>query len=172
MLTPKEMLHRGVFGGTYFSCLIDPKEFPEDWFQGLDKSYYRSERYLPEVNYFAVKSGQSQKEWEAKGWMHKDDPRGWFEWYCKYYLCRRHEDDERQIKRWLAFCGPRGRWRNIIYSKVHSVGCGLELSGDISRKIQQSLLHWSYVVNEGDYKKWMEEKGCNLVNPPPTSPQS
>jgi hypothetical protein len=40
MLTPQEMLHRGVFGGTYFSRFIVPKEFPKDWFQGLDENHY------------------------------------------------------------------------------------------------------------------------------------
>tara|TARA_B100000029_G_scaffold460767_1_gene491989 strand:+ start:132 stop:650 length:519 start_codon:yes stop_codon:yes gene_type:complete len=157
MLTPKEMLHRGIFGGTYFNSLIDPKEFPDDWFNDLDESFYLSDYYRINVNFFKVKSGQSQKEWESKGWIHKDDPRGWFEWYCKYFLGRRHEDDERQIKRWLAFCGPRGRWRSIIYSKIYSVGCGINMSGDISKKIQQSLLHWSYIVNQKDYERWIEE---------------
>ena len=97
MLTPKEMLHKGIFGGTYFSRIVSHKDFPEDWFDGLDSSFYLSDKYLSKVNYFKVKSGQSQEEWEAKGWMHKDDPRGWFEWYCKYFTGRRHEDDERQI---------------------------------------------------------------------------
>ena len=152
------MLKRGIFGGTYFNCLIDPKDFPDDWFEGLDESAYLSDIYLPEVNYFKVKSGQSQKEWEAKGWMHKDDPRGWFEWYCKFFNGRRHQDDERQIKRWLAYCGPKGRWRNIIYSKIHSAGCDIETSDGISRKIQQSLLHWSYIVNNEDYERWKLEK--------------
>ena len=161
MLTPKEMLHRGVFGGTYFNSLINPAEFPDDWFIGLDESFYLSEYYRPEVNYFRVKSGQSQKEWEVRGWIHKDDPRGWFEWYCKYFLGRRHEDDERQIKRWLAFCGPNGRWRKIIYSKIDTVGCSIAMSGDISRRVQQSLLHWSYIVNEGDYETWMGKNHSN-----------
>ena len=148
------MLHRGIFGGTYFSSLISPTEFPDEWFNELDKDLYLSQVYRPDVNYFKVQSGQSLKDWEAKGWIHKDDPRGWFEWYCKYWLGRRHEDDGRQIKRWLAFCGPKGRWRNIIYSKIHNIGCGIEMSGDISRKIQQSLLHWSYIVNKEDYESW------------------
>jgi len=163
MLTPKEMLGRGVFGGTYFSSLIDPKEFPDDWFSGLDEIFYLSDCYRSEINYFKVRSGQSQKEWEEKGWMHRDDPRGWFEWYCKYFLGRRHEDDNRQIKRWLAFCGPKGRWRNRIYAQIHSVGCGIEMSGDISRRIQQSLLHWSYIVNQGDYEIWLREKGYDKL---------
>ena len=158
MLTPKEMLHRGIFGGTYFSELINHEDFPDDWFKGLNKDFYSSEKYRSEVNFFKIKSGQSQKEWEEKGWIHQDDPRGWFEWYCKYFLGRRHEDDERQIKRWLAFCGPKGRWRNIIYKKIHTAECGIKKSDDVSRRVQQSLLHWSYVVNNDDYKLWIENK--------------
>ena len=162
MFTPKEMLEKGIFGGTYFAELIDHRDFPEEWFTNIDESFYKSNKYLTEVNFFKIKSGQSQEEWEAKGWMHKDDPRGWFEWYCKYFLGRRHEDDERQIKRWAAFCGPKGRWRNIIYAKIHASGCGIENSQDISRRIQQSLLHWSYMVNEKDYAAWKKEKGITV----------
>jgi hypothetical protein len=158
MLTPKEMLHRGIFGGTYFSELINHEDFPDDWFKGLNKDFYSSEKYRAEINLFKIKSGQSQKEWEEKGWMHQDDPRGWFEWYCKYFLGRRHEDDERQIKRWLAFCGPKGRWRNIIYKKIHTAECGIEDSANVSRRIQQSLLHWSYIVNNDDYKLWKKNR--------------
>ena len=162
MFTPKEMLEKGIFGGTYFAELIDHKDFPEEWFENIDESFYKSDKYLTKVNFFKIKSGQSQEEWEAKGWMHKDDPRGWFEWYCKYFLGRRHEDDERQIKRWAAFCGPKGRWRNIIYAKLHASGCGIENSQDVSRRIQQSLLHWSYMVNEKDYAAWKKEKGITV----------
>ena len=162
MFTPKEMLEKGIFGGTYFAELIDHKDFPEEWFENIDESFYKSDKYLTKVNFFKIKSGQSQEEWEAKGWMHKDDPRGWFEWYCKYFLGRRHEDDERQIKRWAAFCGPKGRWRNIIYAKIHASGCGIENSQDVSRRIQQSLLHWSYMVNEKDYAAWKKEKGITV----------
>ncbi len=39
MLTPKEMLHKGIFGGTYFSRIVSHKDFPEDWFDGLDSSF-------------------------------------------------------------------------------------------------------------------------------------
>ena len=162
MFTPKEMLEKGIFGGTYFAELIDHKDFPEEWFENIDESFYKTDKYLTKVNFFKIKSGQSQEEWEAKGWMHEDDPRGWFEWYCKYFLGRRHEDDERQIKRWAAFCGPKGRWRNIIYAKIHASGCGIENSQDVSRRIQQSLLHWSYMVNEKDYAAWKKEKGITV----------
>ena len=40
MLTPKEMLEKGIFGGPYFAELIDHTDFPEDWFKKLDASYY------------------------------------------------------------------------------------------------------------------------------------
>ena len=158
MLTPKEMLKMGVFGGTYFNTLVGYEEYPNDWFSGLDQTYYASQKYLTKVNYFKVKSGQSLEEWVKKGWIHEDDPRGWFEWYCRYFLGRRHQDDRRQIKRWLAFCGPRGRWRNTIYKKIHDARCDVHLSKGISPRIQQSLLHWGYLVNEEDYKRWMDRR--------------
>ena len=154
MLTPKVMLHKGIFGGTYFNELINYKDFPSEWFKGLESRHYRSDSYCRDVNYFGVKAGQSQREWDEKGWIHQDDPRGWFEWYCKYYMGRKHEDDQRQIKRWRSFCGPNGRWRNIIYKKIHAVGCGIGGSNSVSVRVQQSLLHWSYMVNEKDYSKW------------------
>tara|TARA_Y100000590_G_scaffold466162_1_gene640671 strand:+ start:820 stop:1314 length:495 start_codon:yes stop_codon:yes gene_type:complete len=159
MITPKKMLRMGIFGGTYFSKQINYKDYPENWFKGLDEKYFLSKSYQSEVNFFNVRSGQTQKEWKAKGWIHEDDPRGWFEWYCKYFLGRRHEDDDRQIKRWNAFCGPKGRWRNRIYSKIHEMGGGLKYAHSISPKIQQSLLHWSYKINEVDYNKWLIYKG-------------
>jgi hypothetical protein len=158
MLTPKEMLNKGIFGGTYFAELINYQNYPKDWFKGLSKECYISDKYLAEMNYFKIKSGQTQKEWEEKGWIHEDDPRGWFEWYCKYFLGRRHQDDERQIKRWSAFCGPKGRWRSIIYSKIYNEGCGIKFSEKVSPRIQQSLLHWSYIVNNKDFENWKKTK--------------
>ena len=157
MLTPPEMLSLGIFGGTYFSRLVDHRDFPESWFRDLDETLYCSEKYEIAVNHFRIKAGQTQEQWESKGWIHPDDPRGWFEWYCKYFLGRRHPDDERQIKRWLAFCGPKGRWRNIIYRKIYNADCKIDFSWNISRRIQQSLLHWSYVVNEDDYENMKKE---------------
>jgi hypothetical protein len=157
MLTPPEMLSLGIFGGTYFSRLVDHRDFPESWFRDLDEALYCSEKYEITVNHFRIKAGQTQEQWEAKGWIHPDDPRGWFEWYCKYFLGRRHSDDERQIKRWLAFCGPKGRWRNTIYRKIRTAGVDIDQGRTVSPRIQQSLLHWSYLVNDKDYRKWLLE---------------
>ena len=158
MLTPKQMLKKGIFGGTYFNQLVDYRKFPKDWFLELDDIYFLSKKYEKNINFFKIKSGQSQEEWEAKGWINKDDPRGWFEWYCKFFSGRRHQDDERQIKRWLAFCGPSGRFRNSIYNKIFKSGFDIENSKSISPRIQQSLLHWSYIVNNEDYETWKLEK--------------
>jgi len=93
-------------------------------------------------------------------WIRSQDPRGWFQWYCNYYLGRRSSDDERQIARWKDFCGHSGRWRNNIYSKIHRTG-----DWDISPRIQQSLLHWGYAVNQHDYEVWLETNAHNRHTP-------
>lgn len=128
-LTPKEMLEFGVFGGKY---LTDCKnEFPKEWFE---KAKLSSEKHDPKLNYFEVNASQPLKIWEDKGWIHKDDPRGWFQWYCRYFMGRRHEDDARQIKRWKAIK------RHLIQIKNNCI------PGDLScrKKQRQVLLHWAY----------------------------
>ena len=157
-LTPREMLLKGVFGGNYFAQTILSKEVFSSWFGDLESSLQRSSTYKREINHFNIRAGQNLQEWAANGWIHPDDPNGWFEWYCKYHAGRRHEDDSRQIKRWNAFCGPNGRWKNIIYAKIHSYGKSFAYSREVSPRIQQSLLHWSYLVNEKDYLNWCESR--------------
>ena len=76
------------------------REFPKSWFARAKLSPGKRDNAL---NYFKVDASQPLAEWKRKGWLHKDDPRGWFQWYCRYYMGRRHEDDARQIKRWKAF---------------------------------------------------------------------
>lgn len=127
-LTPKEMLELGVFGGKYIcDC---QGEFPEDWYRGAKLS---PQGRNPALNYFGVDAGQPLSEWRRKGWIHPDDPRGWFQWYCRYYLGRRMEDDERQIKRWRAFARHRAQLR---------AACG----GDLfcRPRQRQALLQWAY----------------------------
>lgn len=129
-LTPQEMLDLGVFGGKYFSDT--PDEFPPEWFN--DARLSPDEDKHPELNFFEVSASQSLEEWQRKEWIHPDDPRGWFQWYCRYYLGRRSEDDQRQIKRWKAFK------RHVAQVKKN---CS---QGDLScrRKQRQALLHWAY----------------------------
>lgn len=129
-LTPKEMLSLGVFGGAYFPAI--PKEFPRSWFIKARLSI--EARPQRELNYFGINASQPREVWQAKGWIHEDDPLGWFLWYCRYYMGRRHEDDTRQIKRWKAY-------------RRHLSQVGLNCHpGDMHcrPKQRQSLLHWGY----------------------------
>lgn len=95
-VTPKQMLQMGVMGGKYMTDCTH--EFPEDWFSQAKLS---PEGKRAEINYYGVLAGKPLSYWKAKGWIYKDDPRGWFQWYCRYFLGRRIEgEDQRQIKRW------------------------------------------------------------------------
>ena len=129
-LTPPEMLELGVFGGLYFGD--KPKEFPDEWWAKAKLS--PDGKQHKELNYFGVNASQPLSVWREKGWIHKDDPRGWFQWYCRYYLGRRHEDDERQIKRWAAIA------RHIAQVR-HNCRPGDEFCRPRQR---QAILHWAY----------------------------
>ena len=97
-LTPKQMLALGVFGGKYMTDCR--KEFPASWFANAKLSSGSRDCSL---NYFGVDASQPLSVWRKNGWIHPDDPRGWFQWYCRYYMGRRMpEEDARQIKRWKA----------------------------------------------------------------------
>jgi hypothetical protein len=128
-LSPKEMLALGVFGGKYMTDGVG--EFPADWFEDAKLC---PERHDPELNYFGVNASQPLAEWKRKGWIHEDDPRGWFQWYCRYYMGRRGADDDRQIKRWRAMRRHVGQIQKNCKP------------GDLScrRKQRQVLLHWAY----------------------------
>jgi len=96
--TPREMLELGVFEGKYMNDC--GAEFPAEWFAKAKLSDVPD----PSVNYFRVKSRQPLGVWRDKGWIMGPDPRGWFQWYCRYYMGRRlGEIDDKQIKRWRAF---------------------------------------------------------------------
>ena len=128
-LTPKQMLALGVFGGKYMTDCR--KEFPAAWFRGAKLSPGRHDAGL---NFFNVRASQPLSVWREKGWIHPDDPRGWFQWYCRYYLGRRHPDDARQIARWRAVR------RHIAQLKKHCMRGNL-----LCRPRQrQALLHWAY----------------------------
>ena len=128
-LSPKEMLKLGVFGGKYMSDCTE--EFPVDWFE---KARLCSEIHDPKLNYFGVNASQTLAEWRRKGWIYKEDPRGWFQWYCRYYMGRRCPDDERQIKRWKSMSRHIGQiTKNCRY-----------LDLDSRPRQRQALLHWAY----------------------------
>jgi hypothetical protein len=129
-LTPREMLELGVFGGKYMTDCV--KEFPKRWFVRAKLSPKGRD---PALNCFGVDASQPLSEWRRKGWIHPDDPRGWFQWYCRYYMGRRLPgEDDRQIKRWKAMRRHIAQIRN---------NCD---EGDVAcrRKQRQALLHWAY----------------------------
>lgn len=156
-LTPREVIEAGSFGGSYFGFPIE--EYTDyDYtslfnyhFDGVDTFLYMGETYKPKLNRYKVRSGMDYQYWKDMGWMHEDDPYGQFEWYCKYAMGRRHQDDERQIKRWNDFCGPNGRWRKRIYKRIEETG-----DWNVSPRIQQSLQHWGYRINKEDYLLWKD----------------
>ena len=106
--TPIEIIKEGAFGGTYFRDIyssINGKWYRNSWkefnfLRDIDPKLYLSNYYDVNVNKYKIKCGTSLQFWENKGWIREQDPYGWFQWYCRYYLGRRSEDDERQIARW------------------------------------------------------------------------
>jgi hypothetical protein len=153
-LTPLQILKLGAFGNSYFFNTSPSylKSFPNTW-----HNFLKADSDVPNKskNLFGVNSGLSLDEWIKKGWIHKQDPLGWFQWYCHYYLNRRSEDDERQIKRHRAFvrhykaCFKQGKNN----PNLHPVR-------------RQALLHWGYdpfpdidtLEGESVYKKCLRLK--------------
>ena len=129
-LTPKQMLAYGVFGGSYLGHTI--YEYPKSWFTNAKLS----KTYDATLNYFQIRAGLSLKKWKEKGWIMQEDPRGWFQWYCRYFNGRRiPEIDRIQISRWKSF-GPRhiGGIKKNCPKKFFSC----------RKKQRQALLQWAY----------------------------
>ena len=127
--SPKTMLEMGVFEGRYLNDC--QSEYPQDWFENAKIS----QRPNPKLNYFGIKSRQPLSVWREKGWIFGPDPRGWFQWYCRYYMGRRISDiDAIQIKRWRGFARHAGQIRANCYP------------GDIycRPKQRQALLQWAH----------------------------
>jgi hypothetical protein len=128
-LTPAQLLEMGVFGGKYMTdCRA---EFPDEWYENAKLS---PERRNPQLNFFGVDASKPLSYWIEKGWIWPNDPRGWFQWYCRYYLGRRCSDDARQIARWKAMT------RHIAQIRKNCV------KGDLlcRTRQRQTLLHWAY----------------------------
>lgn len=169
--SPSEMLREGVFGGSYFRSLYsarlgitvsdDWRELPNDWIEGLDiKRFLTSPDYDAEINKYGVACGQSIEAWEAAGWIdHQYDVRGWFQWYCRFFMGRRCEDDDRQVSRWARCVGERGRWRRALLKKygllgIRSVfadeggGDDDEDAPDVSPVVHQTCFQWGWQVDQ------------------------
>jgi hypothetical protein len=127
--SPSEMLAMGIFEGKYMNDCRD--EFPKTWFAKAKIG----KKPDPALNYFGVKSRQPLSVWKEKGWIVGHDVRGWFQWYCRYYLGRRLSViDALQIKRWRGFSRHAGQIR---------ANCE---PGDVfcRPRQRQALLQWSH----------------------------
>ncbi|KAI1326642.1 hypothetical protein F5Y16DRAFT_374147 [Xylariaceae sp. FL0255] len=175
--SPESIIREGSFGGSYWRPLYtkrlkttitdDWRELPAEWTDGLSVDrYLTSETYDPEVNKFGVACGQSIEEWEAAGWIaHEFDVRGWFQWYCRFWLGRRCVDDERQISRWRKCVGETGRWRRTLLKKyvqngIRSVtdeGDELDEKPDVSPVVHQTCHHWAYEVRQEALDRFWSE---------------
>ncbi|KAI1439710.1 hypothetical protein F5Y02DRAFT_425037 [Annulohypoxylon stygium] len=179
--SPEDIIREGSFGGTYWRPLYsrhlnttiskDWRELPESWTSGLDiDKYVTNETYDPEINKYGVACGQSIEEWEAAGWIaHAHDVRGWFQWYCRFWLGRRCNDDERQIGRWRRCVGETGRWRRTLLKKYVLMGIRSvidegdedddERRGDVSPVVHQTCHHWAWEVRQEALDRfWAEGK--------------
>jgi hypothetical protein len=132
-LTPKQMLELGVFGGKYMTDCR--REFPASWFA---RAKLCAERHDARLNCYGFNASLSLGTWRRKGWIRAHDPRGWFQWYCRYFMGRRTADDRRQIRRWRAMA------RHVAAVRQHCQ------KGDHAcrRKQRQALLHWAYDSRE------------------------
>jgi hypothetical protein len=129
-LSPKQMLELGVFGGRYMTDCQN--EFPKSWYANAKLC---STHHEPTLNYFGVNASQPLSVWRKKGWIHPVDPRGWFQWYCRYYYGRRFpQEDQRQIRRWKAI----KRHIAQIQKYCHK--------GDLTcrPRQRQAVMHWAY----------------------------
>ncbi|MBN2060762.1 MAG: hypothetical protein JW882_10155 [Deltaproteobacteria bacterium] len=128
-LTPKQMLELGIFGGKYMTDCQE--EFPKHWFKNTRLCH---EHHDPALNFFGINASKPLSYWQEKGWIYHEDVRGWFQWYCRYYMGRRCPDDDRQIKRWSAMKRHISQLTKNCYP------------GDLNcrKKQRQAILHWAY----------------------------
>merc|ERR1712065_2824 len=162
-------VRRGSFGGGYFRDISSGvtrtaykdvwTELPPAWIDGLKvKRYVASPAYDASVNRYKVNCGVKDGKadsfglnaWESRGWIHPQDPYGWFQWYCRFYQGRRSDDDERQISRWCKCAGERGRWKQNLVGKCLAANKSFD-DPSVSPVVRQTLQHWGYVLTEKQF---------------------
>lgn len=165
-LSPKEMFRLGSFGGTYWRPIysrVTKQQYKnvhkkyKDWWIGIPESHLSSSDYDIKKNKYKCKVGTTLDFWEGKNWITKYNPYGWVHWYCDFCKGRRCPDDERQIKRWLALAGPKGRFMRFLVTQILKKR-GKYNDESISPKIRQVLQHWGYKLTKRDFDKEIERR--------------
>ena len=169
-LTPRQIFRLGSFGGTYWRPIFsgvnsrdykdqhlefaemtttdyddNGAEYKTKWWDGIDPTLMIRPDCDSARNKYGVSSGTSLLYWESRGWIMPQDPYGWVQWYCRFYAGRRSPDDKRQIDRWLAFAGPKGRFRKRLIGMYKSQGKKYS-DMSVSPVIHQGLQHWAYIL--------------------------
>jgi|TARA_Y100000768_G_C23897473_1_gene643374 hypothetical protein len=169
-LTPREIFKMGSFGGTYWrpikSAVLNKKlknihkKYPKSWWKGIpeDNLTRNYNKYDKSINKYGVKVGTSLQFWEGKGWITKHHPYGWVHWYCDFYLGKRCEDDERQIRRWMNLAGKRGRFMRFLATQIIKKNAKWN-DMTVSPKIRQVLQHWGYKLTKKDFDNEIKRRG-------------
>ena len=165
-LSPKEMFEMGSFGGTYWRPIKSKfykttlrnyhKKYPSKWWENVPVEHMTKtmDHYDTSINKYKKRVGTSLQFWESKGWIDKQDPYGWVQWYCEFFMGRRSKDDDRQIERWKKLAGPNGRFRKWLVTQIMKKGGKEDWdNSDISPAIRQTLQHWGYRLTEKDFKQ-------------------
>ncbi|WVQ95722.1 hypothetical protein IAU59_002821 [Kwoniella sp. CBS 9459] len=166
-LTPEEMFAGGAFGGAFFadtySNILKASMSSSDDLASLPFTLSNARRLLTnpipdgENNRFRVRAGQSLQEWEKAGWIWGQDPRGWAQWYVRFWEGRRCEDDERQVRRWLKVAGPTGRFKRALLKKlVQSGGQSALEDEDVGAVLRQCLWQWGYEMTDVEFQRAMD----------------
>tara|TARA_R110002073_G_scaffold180521_1_gene338931 strand:- start:311 stop:715 length:405 start_codon:yes stop_codon:yes gene_type:complete len=128
------------------------REFPNSWWNNIDEQTMLTGSCNIKVNKYKKISGTSLEYWESKKWIVKQDPYGWVQWYCRFFMGRRTVDDSRQIKRWLKFAGPQGRFRRRLINLIKEKNTSYN-DYSISPTIRQGLLQWGYELTLKDFNE-------------------
>lgn len=170
-LSPKEMFELGSFGGTYWRPIKSKfykttlrnyhKKYPSSWWKNVPEKHLTKpmDEYDTSINKYKTRVGTSLQFWESKGWMDKQDPYGWVQWYCEFFMGRRNHDDERQISRWKKLAGPKGRFRKWLVTQIMKKGGNKDWDNHkISPAIRQTLQHWGYHLTRRDFDKEIKSR--------------
>ena len=113
----------------------------------MTKKDHTSDFYNTELNKYRVKTRTLLRFWENKGGINEIDPYGWLQWYFRYWLGRRSNNDERQINRWKRIAS---RFRGKLVKMIKDADSKFD-NYSILPKIRQILIHCGYELTEKDF---------------------